>query len=79
MDLKNFVNGLTIADKIYLYNTLYKDLACEGIDGDTELAHVNVQEMSVLRAMGGSGTINPNTNLLQFGGGGSPPPPPLRS
>jgi len=76
MDLKNFVNGLTIADKIYLYNTLYKDLACEGIDGDTELAHVNVQEMSVLRAMGGSGTINPNTNLLQFGGGGSPPPPP---
>ena len=76
MDLKNFVTGLTIADKIYLYNTLYKDLACEGIDGDTELAHVNVQEMSVLRAMGGSGTINPNTNLLQFGGGGSPPPPP---
>ena len=79
MDLKNFVNGLTIADKIYLYNTLYKDLACEGIDGDTELAHVNVQEMSVLRAMGGSGTINPNTNLVQFGGGGSPPPPPPAS
>ena len=76
MDLKNFVNDLTIADKIYLYNTLYEDLACKGIDGDTELAHVNKQEMAVLRAMGGSGTINPNTNLIQFGGGGGSPPPP---
>ena len=76
MDLKNFVNDLTITDKICLYNTLYEELACKGIDGDTELAHVNQQEMAVLRAMGGSGTINPNTNLVQFGGGGSPPPPP---
>lgn len=76
MDLKNFVNDLTITDKICLYNTLYEELACKGIDGDTELAHVNQQEMAVLRAMGGSGTINPNTNLVQFGGGGAPPPPP---
>jgi hypothetical protein len=76
MDLNKLVSELTIADKICLYNTLYKDLACKGIDGDTELAHVNKQEMAVLRAMGGSGTINPNTNLVQFGGGGSPPPPP---
>ena len=76
MDLNKLVSELTIADKICLYNTLYEDLACKGIDGDTELAHVNKQEMAVLRAMGGSGTINPNTNLVQFGGGGSPPPPP---
>ena len=76
MDLNKLVSELTIADKICLYNTLYEDLACKGIDGDTELAHVNKQEMAVLRAMGGSGTINPNTNLVQFGGGGAPPPPP---
>ena len=76
MDLNKLVSELTIADKICLYNTLYEDLACKGIDGDTELAHVNKEEMAVLRAMGGSGTINPNTNLVQFGGGGSPPPPP---
>jgi len=79
MDLNKLVSELTIADKICLYNTLYEDLACKGIDGDTELAHVNKQEMAVLRAMGGSGTINPNTNLVQFGGGGSPPPPPAAS
>jgi len=26
--------------------------------------------------MGGSGTVNPNTGLIQFGGGSPPPPPP---
>ena len=70
------INNLSIAEKIELYNCLYEDLAGKGIDGDTQLAHVNVEEMAVLRAMGGSGTINPHTNLIQFGGGGAPSPPP---
>ena len=70
------INNLSIAEKIELYNCLYEDLAGKGIDGDTQLAHVNVEEMTVLRAIGGSGTINPHTNLIQFGGGGAPSPPP---
>ena len=74
--MQDMINNLSIAEKIELYNCLYEDLAGKGIDGDTQLAHVNVEEMAVLRAMGGSGTINPHTNLIQFGGGGGSPPPP---
>jgi len=70
------MDTLSIAEKICLFNALYRDLANRGLDGDTELAHVNAAEMEVLRNMGGSGTINPITGLRQFGGGGSPPPPP---
>ena len=76
MEANKLINDLSVAEKIELYNCLYEDLSGKGIDGDTELAHVNVEEMAVLRAMGGSGTINPHTNLIQFGGGGSAPPPP---
>jgi hypothetical protein len=74
---KHIIAELSVAEKVCLYNALYKDLASKGIGGDTELAHVNTAEMVLLRAMGGSGTINPNTGLIQFmGGGGSPPAPP---
>ena len=79
MDVKKLISDFSIAEKIELYNCLYTDLSGKGIGGDTELAHVNPEEMAVLRAMGGAGTINPNTNLIQFLGGGgssSPPPPP---
>ena len=75
MDLVKNIDNLSIAEKISLYNCLYEDLAGKGTEGDTELAHVNKDEMAVLRAMGGSGTINPETNLIQFGGSKSPPPP----
>jgi len=77
MDVKKLISDFSIAEKIELYNCLYTDLSGKGIGGDTELAHVNPEEMAVLRAMGGAGTINPNTNLIQFiGGGGSSSPPP---
>mgnify|MGYP003655608292 FL=1 len=76
MDLMKNIDELSVTEKISLYNCLYKDLAGKGIDGDTELAHVNKDEMTVLRSMGGSGTINPETNLIQFGGSKSSPPPP---
>ena len=42
------------------------DLARQGRGGDTELAHVNPREKSMLKAMGGSGTINPNTGLREY-------------
>ena len=76
IETKHIIAELSVTEKICLYNALYEDLAGKGIEGDTELAHVNKEEMVVLRDMGGSGTINPNTGLIQFGGGGSPPPPP---
>jgi hypothetical protein len=76
IETKHIIAELSVTEKVCLYNALYKDLASKGIGGDTELAHVNKEEMVVLRDMGGSGTINPNTGLIQFMGGGSPPPPP---
>ena len=72
MDLVKNIDNLSIAEKISLYNCLYEDLAGKGTEGDTELAHVNKDEMAVLRSMGGSGTINPETNLIQFGGSDNP-------
>ena len=42
------------------------DLASQGRGGDTELAHVNPQEKAMLKAMGGSGGINPNTGLREY-------------
>ena len=79
MDVKKLISDFSIAEKIELYNCLYTDLSGKGIGGDTELAHVNPEEMAVLRAMGGAGTVNPNTNLIQFiggGGGGQQAPAP---
>jgi hypothetical protein len=76
IETKHIIAELSVTEKICLYNALYEDLAGKGTEGDTELAHVNKAEMVVLRDMGGSGTVNPNTGLIQFGGGSPPPPPP---
>jgi len=70
--MKINLKTLPISDKIKLFNQLYEDISGKGIGGDTELAHVNKYEACVLRSLGGSGTINPSTNLTQYvGGGGS--------
>jgi len=37
-----------------------------GRNGDTQLAHINPQEAQMLKAMGGSGTINPYTGLREY-------------
>lgn len=41
-------------------------LQAMGRSGDTILAHINPKEAEILRRMGGSGTINPNTGLVEF-------------
>ena len=51
-------------------------LARQGRGGDTELAHVNPQEKSMLKSMGGSGGINPNTGLREYTPVAPPVPPP---
>jgi hypothetical protein len=76
-DLKTEISELSVRDKIELLNCLYHDLSGHGTDGDTELAHINVQEAAILKALGGSGTVNEITGLRQYGkGGGSPAPAP---
>ena len=44
-----------------------QELAKMGRGGDTMLAHINPQEATVLKMMGGSGSINPYTGLPEFG------------
>lgn len=44
-----------------------QELARMGRGGDTMLAHINPQEAAILKMMGGSGTINPDTGLPEFG------------
>jgi len=59
--------------KVWLIKHLYADVAKMGDGGDTELAHVNLKEVAILKAHGGAGTINPRTGLVEFkgkGGGG---------
>ena len=43
-----------------------KSLAQQGRYGDTMLAHINPQEAGILKALGGSGTINPSTGLPEY-------------
>jgi hypothetical protein len=43
-----------------------KEIQSKGRDGDTILAHINPQEARLLKAAGGSGTINPETGLPEF-------------
>ena len=66
----NGVETRMIKLKIWLYNWLAKDLGKLGREGDTELAHVNTWEANLLRAHGGSGSINPTTGLREYKGGG---------
>lgn len=43
----------------------------QGMNGDTMLAHINPMEASLLKSIGGSGTINPRTGLPQYFLGGA--------
>ncbi len=43
-----------------------QQLAAMGRNGDTMLAHITPQEAGILKALGGSGTINPKTGLREY-------------
>ena len=64
------IKKLNIKEKIKLFTELYKDIAGKGIGGDTELAHINKFESTLLKSVGGQGSINPTTGLKQYLGGG---------
>ena len=77
IDTREYISNLGMPEKVSLFKELYNELAGQGIEGDTELAHVNTFEASLLKSLGGSGTLNEITNLREYkGGGGAPPPPP---
>lgn len=48
--------GLTVAGR----------KAAMGQGGDSMLAHINPREAEILRRMGGQGTVNPNTGLIEY-------------
>ena len=62
---------LNIKNKIKLFKKLYEEISGKGIQGDTELAHINSEEAQLLKLHGGAGTINEETGLKQYFGGGS--------
>ena len=49
--------GLTVAGR---------KLADMGQGGDSMLAHINPREAEILRRMGGQGTVNPNTGIVEY-------------
>lgn len=49
--------------------SLARELPKHGRYGDSIVAHINPQEAALLKALGGSGTINPTTGLPEFWGG----------
>ena len=57
--------------KVWALKNLYMDISSMGDGGDTTLAHVNPDEVALLKASGGSGTLNARTGLVEFKGGGS--------
>ena len=75
-DTKKLISTLEMPEKVSLFKELYNELAGYGVDGDTELAHVNTFEARWLKSMGGSGSINDITGLREYKSGGSPPPAP---
>jgi len=64
------LKDLTLKEKINLFKSLYKEISGKGIEGDTELAHINEFESKLLKMYGGAGTINEETGLRQYFGGG---------
>ena len=56
--------------KVWLLKRLLNDVSKHGHDGDVYLAHINEFEDKLLKAVGGEGSINPSTGLVQYKGGG---------
>lgn len=46
--------------------SMAKKVSAAGRHGDTMLAHITPREAAMLKAMGGAGTINPATGLVEF-------------
>ena len=56
--------------KVWLLKKLLNDVSKHGHDGDVYLAHINKFEDKLLKSVGGEGSVNPDTGLVQYKGGG---------
>jgi len=70
------MSTIGLKNKIALFNELYEEIAGHGRNGDTELAHINKYEAAVLKAMGGSATVNTVTGLREYWDDDDPAPAP---
>ena len=59
--IKYILASLSTEEKVELFKRLYEQIACLGVNGDTELAHINKYEGAILKLLGGAGTINEAT------------------
>jgi hypothetical protein len=64
-----FMNYYAHGGQAHGIRELASELPKHGRGGDTIVAHINPQEAQMLKALGGSGTINPTTGLPEFIGG----------
>ena len=66
----NYNNRYSMADQGMKFSPKeLNKIAKAGRNGDTMLAHINPQEAALLKALGGSGTVNPHTGLNEYGYG----------
>ena len=63
--MPTFEGGGRVKDTYGLENAA-EMIRRQGREGDTVLAHITPQEAGILKLLGGSGTINPNTGLPEF-------------
>jgi hypothetical protein len=65
VEAHSLINSL-IEDNMNTLKKQAQELASYGRNGDTMLAHITPEEAALLKSMGGSGTINPDTGLPEF-------------
>ena len=58
--------GRPMLDMLNATGSIGAALSAAGRNGDTQVAHINQAEAAALKRMGGSGTRNPQTGLLEF-------------
>jgi len=63
--------GLNLLNDLNASGDLDESVSYQGRFGDTIAAHINTAEMQLLKELGGSGTRNPVTGMLEFFGGAS--------
>jgi hypothetical protein len=60
------MNNYTKGGQAHGLKALAQELPKYGRHGDSIVAHINPEEAGILKALGGSGTINPHTGLPEF-------------
>ena len=69
-NIKKIIASLSLDQKVEVFEYLYTEIAGRGINGDTELAHINKEEAELLKSIGGAGTgsvtLTSGTNTMSL-------------